>query len=198
MPIKNVALAIICLFWSFSAPVVRSQELPTRFEIGPLFTYLRIPDSPPINAQNQAEIGGRFSWNFARHFALDAEIEASPFRTTNLTTSYQGGHLLQAFGGPKSGKRWNRFGAFGKFRLGLDSYSAVIKGVTSTTPLIFQLGRRTDPSFDVGGILEFYVSRRILVRYDFGDTIIHYNAGAIAPSVVKNNFQFTTAVAFRF
>jgi len=62
------------------------QEQPTRVEIGPLFTYLALPDSIPINAQNQAEIGGRFSWNFSRHVALEAETEGSPFRTTNLTT----------------------------------------------------------------------------------------------------------------
>ncbi len=71
--------------------------------MGPLFTYLRVPDSIPINAQNQAEIGGRFSWNFSRHVALDTETEASPFRTTNLTTSYQGGYLLQTFAGIKAG-----------------------------------------------------------------------------------------------
>ncbi len=197
-------LAIVCFV---CVPVGWSQEKPARFEIGPLFTYLRVPDSIPINAQNQAEIGGRFSWNFARHFALDAEIEASPFRTTNLQTGYQGGYLSQAFVGLKSGKRWNRFGIFGNFRPGLDSYSGVIKGITATTIFPITYGRRTDPSFNFGGVLEFYLSRRVLFRYDFGDTIIHYNTGSLfttggqslaSPSEVKNNFQFSTAVAFRF
>lgn len=183
----------------------RSQEQRPRIEIGPFFTYLRVPDSFPINAQNQAEIGGRFSWNFARHIALDTEIEASPFRTTNLETAYQGGYLSQAFVGLKAGNRWKRFGLFGKFRPGLNSYSGAIKQSTQTSSLTF--GRRTNPSFDVGGIFEFYVSRQILVRYDFGDTIIHYNSGSIivtggqpiaVPGAVKNNFQLSTAVAFRF
>ncbi len=105
MQTRIVGVAIICLSCLFSAPSGSSQEQPTRFEIGPLFTYLRVPDSIPINAQNQAEIGGRFSWNFTRHVALDAELEGSPFRTTNLTTSYQGGYLLQSFVGIKAGKR---------------------------------------------------------------------------------------------
>ena len=170
--------AIVVIASFVGVPVGWSQEKPTRFEIGPVFTYLRVPDSIPINAQNQAEIGGRFSWNFARHLALDAEIEASPFRTTNLETDWQGGHLSQAFIGLKSGKRWNRFGIFGKFRPGLDSYSGAIKGITATTIFPITYGRRTNPTFDVGGILEFYVSRRILFRYDFGDTIIHYNSGS--------------------
>jgi len=160
-------------------------------------TYLRVPDSSFINAQNQVEIGGRFSWNFVPYVALDLEIEGSPFRTTNLTTFHQGGYLSQGFVGFKSGKRWHTFGILGKFRPGLNSYSGVITSIDPTT-LAFRFGRRTDLSFDVGGVLECYISRRIMLRYDFGDTIIHYNAGPGVSSLVKNNFQFTSAVAFRF
>src|SRR6266436_6836239 len=200
---KIVALGILCLSCFVLQTVANSQERPTRFEIGPLFTYLRVPDSIPINAQNQAEIGGRFSWNFSRHVAFEAETEGSPFRTTNLTTSYQGGYLLQSFVGIKAGKRWDKFGIFGKFRPGLSSYSGVIKQFQSGT---LGFGRRTDPAFDLGGIAEFYVSRRVLLRYDFGNTIIHYNSSTItisgqrisSPAEVKNNFQFSTAIAFRF
>lgn len=67
-------------------------------------------------------------------------------------------------------------------------------------------GRRTDPCFDVGGALEFYVSRRLLARYDAGDTIIDYRSSSVSnptttipvPGAVKDNFQFSTAVVLRF
>jgi hypothetical protein len=205
MQTKIVALPLICLLCSFLAPACWSQEKPAMFEVGALFTYLHVPESSPINAQNQGEFGGRFSWNFVRYVSLDVEIDSSPFRTTNLETAYQGGYLSQAFVGLKSGKRWNRFGVFGKFRPGVNSYSGAITQSSQTVSLTF--GRRTDPCFDVGGVLEFYVSRRILIRYDFGDTIIHYNASSITitgsqpiavPGEVRNNFQFSTAIAFRF
>jgi len=200
---KIAAAALICLLCFVAAPIGRPQEKPIRFEIGPLFTYLRVPDSIPINAQNQAEIGGRFSWNFSRHVVLDAELEGSPFRTTNLTTSYQGGYLLRSFAGIKAGKRWDKFGIFRKCRPGLTSYSGVIRQFQSGT---LGFARRTDPAFDLGGIAEFYVSRRVLLRNDFGDTIIHYNSSTItvsgqtipSPGEVRNNFQFSTAIAFRF
>src|SRR5258708_20100227 len=161
---KIAAAALICLFCFVAAPIGLPHENPIRFEIGPLFTYFRVPDSFPIKAQNQAESGGRFSWNFSRHVALDAELEGSPFRTTNLTTSYQGGYLLQSFAGIKAGKRWEKFGIFGKFRPGLSSYSGVIRQFQSVT---LGFARPTDPPFSLVDISEFYVSRLVLFRYDF-------------------------------
>lgn len=185
---------------------IGQQKLP-RFEVGPVFSYLRIPYSPPINEQNHGEIGLRFSYNVKKSFALEGEFDASPFKTPNLSTSYQGGHVSQGFFGLKGGKRWDKVGLFAKFRPGFISFSRVITGVSSTTPaLLFQFGRRTDLAFDVGGAVEVYLSRRVMLRYDFGDTIIHYNeltfhsneVTSTVPGVVRNNFQFSTAVAFRF
>jgi len=199
---RQLIRGFICLVTIFSAGTTNAQEI-SRFEAGPVFAYLRIPLSPPINDQNQAEIGGRFSWNVSRQIAVEGEVEASPFRTTNLTTPYQGGHLLQTFVGVKIGKRWDKFGVFGRFRPGFTSYSGVIKEFTTGAT---EFGRRTDPAFDVGGGFEFFVSRRILLRYDLGDTVIHYNSTSVrisgqavpAPGVVRNNFQFSTGIAFRF
>lgn len=168
--------------------------------------------APTFRVSAESRTASRTSnWpNMARQycrpfFACQRELEASPFRTTNLTTAYQGGYLSQGFAGLKSGKRWNRFGFFGKFRAGFNSYSGAIIQASQTASLTF--GRRTDPSLDIGGIFEFYVSARVLLRYDFGDTIIRYNSSSVmvtggqpipVPGAVRNNFQFSTAVAFRF
>jgi hypothetical protein len=69
---------------------------------------------------------------------------------------------------------------------------------------------------DVGGVLEFYPSRRIVVRFDGGDTIIRYNQRTFdflvfpmgsttpvltpitQPAYTTHNFQFTAGVGFRF
>jgi len=40
---KVAAAALICLFCFVAAPIGRPQEKPIRFEIGPLFTYFRVP-----------------------------------------------------------------------------------------------------------------------------------------------------------
>jgi hypothetical protein len=69
---------------------------------------------------------------------------------------------------------------------------------------------------DVGGVVEIYASKRIVTRFDAGDTIIHFNrrnmntivfdpvANTIGPGTItipgrtSHNFQFMTSVGFRF
>jgi len=69
---------------------------------------------------------------------------------------------------------------------------------------------------DVGGVVEFYPSKRIVTRFDLGDTIVHFNRRTMQtivldpvtntlnpgtnqiPSRTSHNFQFVTSVGFRF
>jgi hypothetical protein len=68
---------------------------------------------------------------------------------------------------------------------------------------------------DIGGVLEFYPSRRIFTRIDAGDTIIRLgetrvnnltvgagNQFVIIPTTIPgstaHNFQFSAGVGFRF
>lgn len=202
---QTVLFAACSLFVISSA---RAQDKLPDFEAGPVFSYLRIPSSPPVTQQNQDEVGLRFSYNLKRIVALDAEIDLSPSTTPNSGSSFQGGRLSQGLFGVKSGRRWSKVGVFGKFRPGFVSSSRVITGYSSQpTPATPQFGRRTDPAFDIGGVVEFYLSPRILLRYDAGDTIIHYNQltlhlppgqSAVVFGVVRNNFQFSTGLSFRF
>jgi hypothetical protein len=70
-------------------------------------------------------------------------------------------------------------------------------------------------ALDIGGVLEFYPTRRVVTRFDFGDTIIRYGATTInsidgpagGPFVTtpitingetRHSFQFSAGVGFRF
>src|SRR5256714_15110446 len=95
-----------------------------------------------------------------------------------------GGKVEEAQFGVKGGKRWQKFGIFAKARPGFVSFDNTIKitrelfapfpGATPRLFNIFTPERKTHLSADVGGVLEFYPSRRMLVRFDIGDTIIRY------------------------
>ncbi|HEX5965010.1 MAG TPA: hypothetical protein VFY51_03735, partial [Pyrinomonadaceae bacterium] len=69
---------------------------------------------------------------------------------------------------------------------------------------------------DLGGVLEFYPSPRIVTRFDVGDTIIHFRRRTIngvafdpvtqqftlfpftRPARTSHNFQFIASVGWRF
>jgi hypothetical protein len=57
--------------------------------------------------------------------------------------------------------------------------------------------------------MEIYISRRVMTRMDFGDTMVRYGEYAIRtfsasqqiarrPPETKHNFQYTAGVGFRF
>jgi hypothetical protein len=75
--------------------------------------------------------------------------------------------------------------------------------------------RLTNFAFDLGGVLEFYPSKRIVTRFDAGDTLIKYRRrdsniplfdpfGGVTlfpftvPGETRHNFQFSAGVGFRF
>jgi hypothetical protein len=126
--------------------------------VGVTGTHLHKIDEAPVG------ISGRFFFNFSRGAALDAEITRYSGKTSVLL-------------GIKSGKRFNRFGLFGKGRTGLWRFD------------------RAYFAADVGGILEYYPSPRTAVRIDLGDTILFYGGTALG---TVHNFQPGLGVSYRF
>jgi len=68
----------------------------------------------------------------------------------------------------------------------------------SNTPPPFNFSE-TDFALDVGGVLEFYTSRRTFIRVDVGDTIVHSNSGERIelPASVKQEGYFVIKSAIR-
>ena len=208
-----------------TAPMVskadNARNAAARFEAGVQFTSLSVnqPTAPcpeiclqggeprPIT---EPGLGGRFTFNLTDNVALEAE--------GNYYTRDNRGHMFQSQFGVKAGKRFRRFGVFAKARPGFVDFTKVTQLVgTRTVPfgdrqLIigdFRVGAKEYFSTDIGGVIEFYVSRRVLTRMDFGDTIIHYSERAVAgfstsntivrsPPETKHNFQYTAGLGFRF
>ncbi len=204
------ALMLVLLLFNHGA---RAQEHDApKVEIGVQYSSLSI-DLPGFGGTEHAPgVGARVTYNLNDYFAIEAE--GNIFPTVTRADYTTGGDPLQAQFGVKAGKRWKRFGLFAKARPGLVSFAEtltplpVVSGGALT--YTFDRERKTHFSTDVGGVLEFYPSRRMLVRFDAGDTIIRYGehkelqssiAGTVigsAPSEVQHNFQFTAGVGFRF
>jgi hypothetical protein len=197
-----------------------------RFEAGGQVTSLtfnaprQFSGSPLIFGENrpftETGLGGRFGFNLSNSVALEAEVNYFP--TSNGISTTLGGRIVQGQFGVKAGHRFRRFGLFGKARPGLVSVSRALKLVRTETftfdgrqfPMgVFEMGRRSSSSTDLGGVFELYPSRRAVIRFDAGDTIIHYGARSVegfsvsmsivtSPPETRHNFQFTTGFGFRF
>ncbi|MBV8857321.1 MAG: outer membrane beta-barrel protein [Acidobacteria bacterium] len=212
------ALVLFLLVFNQSARA-QDEDVP-KLEVGIQYSSLSV-NIPGFfgggGTENAVGIGGRVTYNFNDYFAVEAEGNLSPSDTPQSYVT--GGASQQVQAGVKVGRRWRRFGLFAKARPGFVSFGGTLTPVESTfggTPFVqFQRERKTHFSTDVGGVLEFYPSRRTLVRFDAGDTIIRYGAHdelanvvalvprdqrpvAAAPSETRHNFQFTAGVGFRF
>jgi hypothetical protein len=209
-----------------TAPRVRPRSAATRFEAGAQFTSLSFSPIRGLNddtfivnpPQPETELGfgGRFTYNPTGYLAFEAETNLLPRRFAVAVGA--SGRVTQGQFGVKAGKRFRSFGVFAKARPGFVSFSSSLKlvGTRPTTFIgrpviegIFEVGRRTFFSTDVGGVFELYASRRWLLRFDGGDTVIRYGERHLnnrfttpliltAPPETSHNFQFSTGVSFRF
>ncbi len=220
-----ISVLTVLLFMTVSAA---AQESVPRFEIGGQFSLLSRKKPTPIfssptivpddfDHETRAGFGGRFSYNLTDYLAVEAEGNFFPKSGENDLSGPEG-HIYQGQFGVKTGKRFSKIGIFAKIRPGFVGFSRVSQ-LTGTRTITFgnqqftvgdfRIGKETYFSTDVGGVLEVYLSRRILTRFDIGDTIIRYGtfrregislSGAILerPAETRHNLQFSAGIGFRF
>ena len=59
---------------------------------------------------------------------------------------------------------------------------------------------RTEFALDLGGIVEFYPTRRTVARVDFGDVMIRHRSAAVPPcsDCTSHNFTSRFGIGLRF
>ena len=204
---------------------LHAQSDEKKFEVGGQFSALRVPTSSVTTAgaafaitespETNYGFGGRFGYQLSKYFTLEAEGNFFP-RDRDL----DGGRKVQALFGVKAGKRFEKFGVFAKARPGIIRYergdyvfgSGVCLAVFPPPLGCFRPVARTNFAFDLGGVIELYPSKRTIIRFDAGDTIVHLptrNTAAFqtngsflvvvsSPPETKHNLQAGVGVGFRF
>jgi hypothetical protein len=213
---RLVLLAITCTLIMQTNALAQSQDLP-KFEIAGEFTTLERDDFFFGSGQRtEPGVGARFTFNFNRSLAFETAGYLFP-RHCDICPN--GGNMSQVVAGAKIGKRFEKWGIFAKARPGVVSFSrGEFKTIllSPTGPIQIETNRITNFATDLGGVLEFYPSPRIVTRFDVGDTIIHFRrrtANAVSINPVTNeftlipfilpartthNFQLVAGVGFRF
>ena len=199
-------LALVVTIITLNTTRVFAQPETPKFELGAQFSLWNA--NRVSGHQVEPGFGGRFGYNVHKNLAVEAEINFFP-RGSGLFGSnfFDGGRITQGLFGVKAGKRFERFGLFGKVRPGFVSFGNVLLNHDFSTFDVFRFGRLTHPALDLGGVVEVYPSSRTLVRFDLGDTIIHYGKqDFILPSgtpftfdsFTRHSVQFSVGFSFRF
>jgi hypothetical protein len=210
---------IFATFMVVSANLTSAQDNSAvdvkKFEVAPEFTTITFEPGNTIVGP-----GGRFTYNLNKHVALEA---AGYFFAGCEFCGRQSGATTEGLFGAKIGKRFHKWGIFAKARPGLISssrgrfeYALTGSSAVSGTQFFFVQKRETSFAVDVGGVLEFYPTKRIITRFDFGSTIIRYGGYTAnfpsfdpvtetyslkpfrIPGEVQGSLQFMASVGFRF
>ncbi|MER3632939.1 MAG: hypothetical protein C4325_12950 [Blastocatellia bacterium] len=177
-----------------------------------------------VTSDNRYEsgFGVRFSFNINRNLALESELNFTPSTRTFAevirggsipTRRSLGGEKTQFLAGVKCGHRGKRFGVFGKVRPGFIRFNAVpsidfqwvVQSPGGGQPKDILIGVSEKPAtffnVDFGGVFEYYPTKKTVIRFDTGDTIIRFhgqNPKAINPSFTRHNLQMKLGFAFCF
>jgi hypothetical protein len=151
-------------------------------------------------------LGGRFVYPLFPHVDFDSDLIIWPNNQASTGT------WIQGLFGFKMGQRFQRVGVFAKVRPGFMHFRKDPFGRANPSGGSILGGRNfahtTDPSVDVGGVLEYYTSRGIVLRFDLGDTIISYGKRSVFVSPLQppierggfrtDNWQGTFGLSFKF
>lgn len=212
-------LAVISLLF-FTSQKAQAQSSDPKVEVGAQFSLIRFRDLQTFDQnrilfprkfdKTNAGLGGRVSYNLTRMIAVEGEINFFPDKDEEA-----GGQKFQGLVGVKAGVRNEKIGFFAKARPGVVRFSKLIDCPNAQ---LSECGRhaKTEFALDLGGVVELYPSRRFVVRFDFGDTLIFNSerelitiipgpggpgtesAHTFFPGEVTHNFQFSVGIGIRF
>jgi Outer membrane protein beta-barrel domain len=175
--------------------------------------------------KTQPGFGGRFGYNLTDNFALEAELNFFPSADLfSQPEAFNGGNLIEGLFGLKAGKRFEKIGVFGKARPGfLYASKGDLRPKTGGCVTIFpppagcfETTSKNSLAFDFGGVLELYPTKRMLIRFDVGDTIVRLGARNVSgiltapgsppnfpvvvavPAETTHNLQVSAGIGFRF
>jgi hypothetical protein len=190
--------AIIIFVLCFVSRDTQAQSEVPKVEIGGHFSLLRLPRNQQGFDTTAMGGGVRATFNLNSGIALEGEVNYYP--ELNSTPIIIESQAVVGLFGVKTGWRSEKMGVFGKVRPGLLRFEEKPdpKIIFIVPPPVPQ-----NPHFaiDLGGVLELYPSRRFVVRFDLGDTIIRFryrNFLVVEDRFTRHNLQFNAGIGVRF
>ncbi|HYW70807.1 MAG TPA: hypothetical protein VE961_07225 [Pyrinomonadaceae bacterium] len=224
---KSATCLVLPTLFALALVTAQAQSDDRKFEVGGHFTVLRVPQQTiTVSSSGAGEaiiengatnygFGGRFGYRLTKYFTLEAEGNFFPHDGV-----LDAGKKTQGFFGVKAGKRFGNFGVFAKAKPGFVHYSRgdyLFTGpcIAVVPPPIgcFQPEGRTNFAADLGGVFEYYPSKRTIIRFDVGATLVRLpfrNEAAfqtnpvgvfslvVVPAAAETRSHFQAGVGFGF
>ncbi len=176
-----------------------------RFEVAGQFAILS-QQRRFFQTSTEPGFGARLGYDLYPHLTLETSLILFP-RSDSSFDIQDGGRILQWLFGVKSEIRHQKLGYFLKFRPGFQGYSRTLDSFSASSSGDFPYSWRAHPALDLGGGIEVFTSKRTLLRFDAGDTVVFLGSRDIpalgstpvhVSGEVLNTLQFTTGFGWRF
>ncbi len=186
-----------------SAQLMLVPDDTPRFELGGQVMLLQYRQFGSLPRDTNIAGGARFTVNLSRWFAVESQFDVFPQDT------FVGGlRSVQALFGFKAGIRGRWGGVFGTFRPGLlYHWQELTCGIPEGCDDWRHDGHRDVRgeswfAVNAGGGAELYPSRRVVARFDVGDTFVrrwdHVDATGRAVYFTSHNLQTSVGMGVRF
>jgi Outer membrane protein beta-barrel domain len=195
-------LFLILSLFSISGPAPAQEN---RFEVG---VHLATTFQHELDTTDVG-FGGRFGFRATSLLGIEGELSLYPSDAPDevpISTS-----RIEGLFGVKIGPRFDRFSVFGKVRPGFVRFAEapgpVVCILIYPPPLSCVLaGGQTVLALDLGGGIEFYPSKRSLVRVDISDSLLRYPGPAFTidreaftdDRFWRGNLRLTVGAGLRF
>lgn len=175
-----------------------------KWEVAGLFSSQSRESTATSDVTTQPGIGGRATYSVLPFLSVEAALTFF-VRSENDVSPFEGGRSVQALFGVKSGVRHEKLGYFVRVRPGFQTFTRAVSSIDPST-LQFETGNKTHPALDLGGGIELFPTRRTVVRFDAGDTLLFLGSASVpfgtqtvsSSAGTRNTFQFSTSVGWRF
>jgi hypothetical protein len=181
---------LLVFFTGLTHAGLAQTERERPLEIGVQFTALRLS---PLG-EGAGAVGGRASYDLGfRRLTVAPEVEVNYF-PQNPSGNFGETQLLA---GARAGAKIDQFGFFLKLRPGVVHFGG--------GDFVERNGSSTNFAMDAGAVFEYYISRRVALRVDWGDTMIYFpqaiatgGVPAVRPAGWYHNLQGSGGVNLRF
>jgi hypothetical protein len=175
-----------------------------KWEVAGLFSSQSRESTATSDVTTQPGIGGRATYSLLPFLSVEAAVTFF-VRSENHVSPFEGGRSVQTLLGVKSGVRHEKLGYFVRVRPGFQIFTRAVSSLDPNT-LVFATENKTHPALDLGGGVELFPSRRTIIRFDAGDTLLFLGSSSVpfgtqtisSSAGTRNTFQFSTSFGWRF